>query len=384
MDITKLISSIICFIAAIFLGIVSAMGNLKINTGSTKGIETLTTKEKGSILSDVLGLTSVGKTIENKIAEKMGNNETKGGHDNEYTSLDDAQFHYSLNRMKDIVNGSKEIEGSNEVSGSKEKKRTYKKKAYSVHSWYKHTSWDTLIDSAESGHYVTDREHARLDFLFDWEKVFAQVWPYVKNETHESIGVIRADNDRKTLFVYKMELAKTLENNDSYAAGISYELVEKYADIPGYFLFHTHPLGINADPFPSDADIYSCLLDCYTNRYVGHAVIGEYGIIVYYLNQNRFLQLLPGGPLKYFTFCYDLINAWNAYTNSSIHINQRDRVSFLEKWGFTMVVIPSSKFISDSHDKVYTPGVIHDRFIKTKYELLDRIKNYIKKLEEKE
>ena len=49
-----------------------------------------------------------------------------------------------------------------------------------------------------------------------------------------------------------------------------------------------------------------------------------------------------------------------------------------------MIIVPSSKYISHSFHKKYTPGVLLDRFSKTKYELLEKIKDYIKKIEKEE
>lgn len=300
-----------------------------------------------------------------------------GRHESEYTNLDDAQYHYALDRMKDEIFG-----GVDKKKLKTNMSSTLIKKKLTIHKWYNFETWDELFNNDnELNNYINDRLIARNKFLFNWDKVFQKVNPYVKNEKFESIGVIRLEPDGETLYVYDMEKSPTLESNDSYAAGVPYKLVKKYSNIPAYFLFHTHPMGINADPLPSDADIYNCLIDCYYDRFLGHVVIGEYGAIIYFINFERKKQLESGGLLKYFTYCYDLLSAWNSFTNSSGLINQKDRISFLEKWGFEMIIIPSSNYISDTYDKLYLPNVIHDKFINTKYELLDKLKEYIKKVE---
>lgn len=358
MNIVRLILSIVCIVFAMVLGIISSI---------TEGCSKKHSSRKDRI-------DDIPRYMKRGFREKY-----LGRHENQYTNIDDAQFHYALDRMKHEIGGGREKHKSLK---SKSKTDTPIKKKSELHKWYNFESWDTLVNnSLEWHHYINDRKHARTQFFFNWEKVFEKVSPYVRNEKFEVIGVLRAEPDGKTLYVHGMEKSPSMESTGSYAAGVPYHLVKKYANIPGYFLFHTHPMGINGDPLPSDADLYSCLLDCYSDRFVGHVVVGEYGAVVYFLKSERIEQLEQGGTLKYFTYCYDLISAWNSFTNSSGPVNQKERVSFLEKWGFDMIVIPSPNYISDSYDKLFLPSVVHDRFTKTKYELLDRIKDFIKKLE---
>lgn len=350
MDILRLIGSMLCAMFAIIVGVFSSIP--KKHHHHKDKVNDIPRYMKRGFVSKYYGM-----------------------HENSYTNIDDAQFHYSLDRMKQEMSGGNETKRKSKT-GSSNKKKTDK------HSWYKYDSWEDLFNNeVEWNHYITDRKHARQQFLFHWDDVFKKVLPFVKNEKFETIGLIRAQPDGKTLYVHEMEKSPSMESTGSYAAGVPYHLVKKYSSMPGYFLFHTHPMGINADPLPSDADLYSCLLDCYSDRYIGHVVIGEYGAIIYFLKQERMEQLETGGALKYFTYCYDLISAWNSICNSSGPINQKDRISFLEKWGFDMIIIPSPYYVADAYDKVFLPSVIHDRFTKTKYELLDKIKDFIKKLE---
>lgn len=353
MDILRLIGSVICAIFAIIIGIFSSLPKKHNHRDKINDVPRY--MKRGFV------------------------NKYYGRHESEYTNIDDAQFHYALDRMKHEIGGGG---GKRKKNESTSKTELIKKKKNDEHRWYKYKEWELLFsNNSDWKSYLNDRKEARIQFLFYWDEVFTKVMPLVRNEKYETIGVLRVHSDNKTLFVYGMEKSPTIESTGSYAAGIPYHLVKKYANMPGYFLFHTHPMGINADPLPSDADLYSCLLDCYVNRFVGHVVIGEYGAIVYFLKTERMEQLESGGDLKYFTYCYDLISAWNAICNSSGPINQRDRINFLEKWGFDMIIIPSPYYIADAYDKLFLPNVIHDRFTKTKYELLDKIKEFIKKLE---
>jgi hypothetical protein len=349
MDIVRLIAGLICLMFTIFLGILSSI------------------KPKHRDKID-----DIPRYMKRGFREKF-----YGAHENDYSKIDDAQFHYALDKMNKEYKGSKE----RKKKLPEIKENTFKKKD-NKHNWYKYKSWKDLINNSNDwSYYLNDRKYARTEFLFNWNKVFDKILPYVKNEKNEVIGVIRVENDNKTLYILDMEVSPNVKRTESYAAGVNYDLVEKYDNIPGYFLFHTHPRGINCDPLPSDADLFTCLLDCYSEKFIGHVVIGEYGAVVYFLRHNRWEQLIPGGMLKYMTYCYDVINAWNSFNNSAAPHKQSERLKFLETWGFDMIIIPSPKYTSDSYDKFFLSSVLHDRFIKTKYELLDRIKNFIKKLE---
>ena len=301
----------------------------------------------------------------------------KSAGNDDYTNIDEAVYKYSIGRTKDIF-------GSNNIQqyvGNKDPE-TLKKKDLETHSWYKYKSWDDLFtNKSMRDQYFNDLNYARSEMLFEWDKVFDKVIPLLQEKV-ETIGVLRTESDKKTLYIYAMERSPDIGSTKSYAAGVPVHLVRKYADMPGYFLFHTHPVG--GDPLPSDADIYNSLLDCYTGHFMGHVVIGTYGAVIYFLRSSQLNRLKEGTKsiLKYLTYCYDLINAWNAICNSSGPMNEKDRVSFLEFWHYDMVVIPFPKYISYTHNKTFVPKVLtNDRFIYTKYKLSDEIKRTIKNIE---
>lgn len=227
--------------------------------------------------------------------------------------------------------------------------------------------------------YLVDRENAQMSFYFDWNLVLEEVMPLVNDKTVEYIGIIRARDDKKTLYVHKIESSNSNERvSNSYVRSVPVELVKKYSAIPGYFMFHTHPAGVNADPMPSDVDLYMAIVNTPYRQFMGEIVIGEYGIIVYYLNNIRFDNILKqGSKLAFYTYCYDVIMAWNSI-NSMTVIRLQDRLLMAEKYGITMLIVPSPLYISDNHFKEFVPKILYDRFIKTKYELLDHIKETIK------
>jgi hypothetical protein len=400
MDVVRFLLSIICIIAATLLSVFSKSGinntsnylgyapgykldcdtrdNItNTNSNEYKRKDNISTKNNVKVNKNIATISTDNSMTDNSISEYIRptySGEHIIGSDEHYTNIDTAQYQYSLDVMNKELHGGKEKlkKKNNKIESVKEIK---------LHNWYRHKYWDTLFDSNKDwNQYITDRNNARKEFLFNWDKVFEKVMPYVNNEKNEAIGVIRVESDKKTLYVHEMEMAPHMKPNGSYAAGVPYELVKKYSNIPAYFIFHTHPKEANGDPLPSDADIYTCLLDCYYYKYVGHVVIGEYGAVVYFINDQRFFQLMPE-KVKYFTYCYDLINAWNSICNSSGPLTEKKRATFLKYWGFDMIVIPSSYYISKTYDKKFLPKVLSDKFIKTKYELLDSIKDFIKKLE---
>lgn len=328
--------------------------------------------------------------ITNNIVDKYAGRKDNIDDDPDYTIIDEAEYKYALERMDDIL-GNKESNNSlnSTVTSSSITGRSdnIKKKINKSgnHNWYKYKSWEDLTkDKNARDQYFDDYNYARTHMMFKWDDVLKQVMPMLKLKT-ETIGVLRAHQDKETLFVYSMETSPEVGAKGAYAASVAPDLVEKYFDIPGYFIFHTHPEG--GDPLPSDADIYTSLLDNYVSHFFGHVVIGQFGIIVYFLETGRKNDLTRDkktSALKYFTFCYDLICAWNSICNSSAPMNEKDRLTFLEAWGYKMLIYPFPKWISNTYSLVAYPSVLHDRFIKTKYELADKIRSFIKKLEQEE
>jgi hypothetical protein len=253
-----------------------------------------------------------------------------------------------------------------------------------THSWYNFDNWEELEnDKFAWMQYKIDRKKARYNFLFDWSDIIKELSPIVNKDNIEYIGIIRARPDKKTLYVHEMESTVNSNiSNKSYLYTISDKFVKKYIKIPGYFLFHTHPK--NGDAMPTDSDIYMSLLHSLTQYFIGEVVVGSYGIIIYYLNDKRYNDIIKqGGLLAFYTFCYDVIMSWNS-VNSMESIRLDDRLLLLEKFGLTMILIPSALYISLNQFKQIKPEILFDRFIKTKYELLDIIKEIIKREEYKE
>jgi proteasome lid subunit RPN8/RPN11 len=298
-----------------------------------------------------------------------------GGHDqHKYTSIDDGIFHYLFDK-----------DGGN-TKNSKKKELSKKKDSInkiSKNKWDDYTSWDDLMNDEKLWKkYLTTRYNLCKDFLFDWTEVLKATHHAVYNETNEYIGIIKLRNDNKTLYVDKMESANDETSTKSYLRSVPANLVRKYTDMPAAFIFHTHPSKLNADPFPSDADLVKATYNAYDRLFFGECVISEYGIFVYYLTDERFDKLMKiGKDLAFYTFQYDAMMSWNSiYSVEKFKLD--DRLKMLNKFGIKMILIPSSLYISHNFSKVFYPYVVtDDKFIDTKYELLKAIEAQIKREE---
>lgn len=291
------------------------------------------------------------------------------------TCLDKARFSLIKKSKKNIINNKRQ----NEIS------KCANNDNINIHSWYKYKNWNELENNREYyDQYLNDKSHS-IDFLYDWTLVLKEVMPLVSKNV-EYIGVIRAKDDKKTLYVYKME-ASPIDSQVSevYLRSVPADLVNKYASIPGYFLFHTHPhnCNIQSEPFPSDTDIYGSVLTSMSKHFMGELVIGIYGVICYYLNPSRVTYFNEHSRRTFFTFCYDLIMAWNS-VNSVEKFTLQQKIDLLNAFGITMLVVPSSLYISDSRFKFFIPYILSGKFIDDKYELLDYIKSIVVSEEQKE
>jgi hypothetical protein len=209
--------------------------------------------------------------------------------------------------------------------------------------------------------------------------------PLVYTSTSEHIGIIRLEDDNETLYVHDMEDSVSKESTGVYARSIPTNIVSKYAAIPGYFIFHTHPKGIGADPFPSDVDIFSSILHSYNNEYLGSVIISKYGVIIYNMVPERLEAIYSSLGLKrslnLFTYSYDILMAYNALNSMGPHKLQ-DKIDIMLKYGIKILVIPSSEYIRDQ-DEIWSNNIIFGKIIDKKFELLESIRKSIIRIERK-
>jgi hypothetical protein len=330
-------------------------------------------------------------------------NITGGFDSNYYTELDKSMIDSVINNSDNIsfnlcntthsnVRSKLELDDTVNIAscikhGRKEKikKKVTFNEGSVIHNWYEYDTWESLKNNKSHWkQYLDDRICGRKHFKFNWDEILKTVMPLVNNETVEYMGVIRARDDKKTLYVHSLESSKNdTTTSNTYVRSVPAEIVAKHKEIPGYFLFHTHPAKIS-DPFPSDGDIYFALHDNIDKHFLGQIVIGAYGIIIYYLPDKRFDEIMmQGDMLAFYTFCYDVIMSWNSI-NSMGRIKLRDKIKIIEKFGVNMIIIPSSDYISDNYFKHLVPNILFDRFIESKHELLDQIKSRVRYYEKKE
>lgn len=206
--------------------------------------------------------------------------------------------------------------------------------------WIQYGTWTRIKKDKEAfDQYIKYRNKVHNSFKFDWTNVWKQVKPklYIKKE---SIGLIKCELDGKTLYVDCMHTSRT-----DY---ISHTLTKKYSNKIGYYIFHTHPIDKKVSPLPSDQDILVSLLYSLDLTFLGEVLISEYGIFIYYLPmsiRNHILQ--NNNYLAYFTYCYNVISAWNSFLSMNKYRIQ-DRISILKRFGMHIHHISTKKYIEDN------------------------------------
>jgi len=250
-----------------------------------------------------------------------------------------------------------------------------------VHSWYKYDNINMLKkDKNAWNQYLEDREQGQSHFLYDWTEVKKIVMPLL-GEKIEYIGIIKAKKDKKTLYVDKMEASLDTHVDklkENYYMTIPDDIATKYMNIPCYFMFHTHPISKYSDPYPSDIDLYTALDRSLLKMEVGAVLFSEYGVMVYYLHQKRITEITKkGGNLAFQTYCYDLLLAWNSF-DSLLNTYLEDRINIIKKFGITMILIPSTLYLSINTFHPITSRY-YDKHILQKYEFLEHVKSLIKK-----
>lgn len=252
------------------------------------------------------------------------------------------------------------------------------------HNWYKFNTWKELnADKKARIEYIQDRNYARSHMTFDWKLIYKKVMPYIYcKKTHEYVGVIRAESNGKSLYVHKMESSNISTSKGNALRYVPANLVSKYSKIPSYFMFHTHPANIGGEAYPSDIDIYSAILNTYYGRFVGEIVVSEYGIIIYYLSNEKAKKIsqTTNPELSLFHFCYDIVMAWNVISHKD-KFKLTDQVNFLKEYGVIMMVIPTPNYVAAATLQTFTVPLLTGRFRTGKYELLDKVQKIINEIE---
>lgn len=400
MSFIKLLWFILCILLSLLLSVLSSKYDSYSSSNSSLNKPTYTGSHEGSLM-DELHSYAIDLIINESLDESVsGGKCQKNSSDSDNDEQDKYNSKISLLKSKKILinNCSNEnaIIGLNQntdkglysnIPKCLDTTSTFLDRYKPSHAWYKHKTWKSLFaNEKDKSSYLDDINVAYYRFYFNWVNVFNKVVPFVKNEPREAIGIIKCEDDGKTLYVDEMEVcnhSRKLSSNSAYDATIHPSLVTKYFNIPCYFIFHTHPKG-TGDPWPSDNDIEILLEYNYHNRHLAHVVISEYGAIIYFLNKKVIDELRSQGKLMYYTFCYDLLSAWNSYTFSAFNVKNSDLIDFMSKFGLHIIVVPSPLYISESYRYTRIGGVLVGRFIHDRDKVLVVLKNKIKELEKLE
>ena len=249
-----------------------------------------------------------------------------------------------------------------------------------VHSWYKYNNMSDLMkDKKVYEQYLEDRYIGQSHFLYDWDEVLKVVKP-ILHKSMEYIGIIKAKDDKKTLYVDSMDPSpetdvKFLEKNEIIR--ISSDISNKYKNVPCYFIFHTHPISELIDPFPSGTDIVIAIERSYGGYGVGDVLISEYGVIVYYLKQDMIdKQCKYHKELIMNTYIYNVLAAWESCKSmKNFHISKR--IKTIKKFGLTMAILPTPYFIDQDMFVTYNSDMPYARIRNADHEFLNEIKYII-------
>ena len=217
--------------------------------------------------------------------------------------------------------------------------------------WTQYDSWEKLKkDNIAMAVYMEDKSMVVTNPNLDWSLVLQEMLPKL-TELREYIGIINLSKDKKTLKIKKYEASNITAGeieSDTVFASIPGDLVEKYANIPALFMFHTHPSDPRGCPLPSSHDLSTALYFASISKFAASIIISSYGVLMYGLTDNGYQSIIKSRDwnLAVLNLSYDIISAhesirsWNKWKLS-------DYIAFYDKYRMFLYVFPSSKFIGD-------------------------------------
>lgn len=223
--------------------------------------------------------------------------------------------------------------------------------------WQNHSTWDELYQDKDSLYnYLQYRRNAITTPDFDWSKVEKKIKPYMDKNV-EYVGVIRVENDGRTLFIYKMQASPYKVNfnaHDSTVASVPHDLVEKYSAIPGVFFFHTHPAKDGIFPLPSSTDMLTAIKRSSKSLFVGDVLISKLGVFVYGIDFVTIQTLKGQKNYKYAIANYSLdIICYLESLRSLLKYTYEDIMRGLRAYGIFMFAYTNSEYVKDSRRHLY-------------------------------
>jgi len=270
------------------------------------------------------------------------------------------------------------------LSASRDLKATSRDlKATSRKHWTQFESWDKLQkDAIAKKEYLDDKNSVLKNPNLDWSEVTKEMGPKL-NELREYIGIINLRKGTNILYVKKYEGSPTTagdENSETTFASIPSNLVNKYSNMVGLFMFHTHPADIRGSPLPSSYDLSAALYFGSISRFAASVIISRYGVLVYGLSQqgHKFLTKTKDYNLAVLNLSFDIIAAHESirsWTNWKLD----DYVKFYERYKMFLYIFPTSEYIADNIKDVNECNVINPISYELIIEHYDDINNYLNK-----
>ena len=240
----------------------------------------------------------------------------------------------------------------NKIKLAASKKQPLQKHKMQLHKhWTEFESWDKLQKDSIAKKEYLDEKIKILEYPnLDWSNVLKEINPLLK-ESREYIGIINLDKKTNKLYVKKYEGSPTSaedEDSETTFASIPSNLVNKYYNMVGLFMFHTHPEDLRGSPLPSSYDLSAALYFGSISRFAASVIISRYGVLMYGLSTNgyNFLTKSKDYNLAILNLSFDIISAHESirsWTNWKLD----DYIKFYERYKMFMYIFPTSSYIAD-------------------------------------
>lgn len=226
-------------------------------------------------------------------------------------------------------------------------------------AWTQYKSWKSLKkDIKATNTYLNDKQSILENPNIDWTQVMLEVLPKLK-ENYEYIGLINIKEDNKTMYVseiHKSSIENGTIDDDTTFAAISSELLEKMANIPALFMFHTHPDDKRACQLPSSQDIAAAVYYATHGHYAASILISTFGIMLYGVN-NEMMKYFYKNPSNDFklaqsNYIHDIVAAHESMRSWNKH-RIKDYVDFFAQYRMFLYIYPSSRFIANKSYVTY-------------------------------
>lgn len=249
--------------------------------------------------------------------------------------------------------------------------------------WTLFETWDKLQkDPVAKKEYLEDKNNILKNPNLDWSEVTKEIGPKL-NELREYIGIINLRKGTNILYIKKYEGSPTTagdEDSETTFASIPSNLVNKYSNIVGLFMFHTHPADIRGSPLPSSYDLSAALYFGSISRFAASVIISRYGVLVYGLSPHgyKFLTKTKDYNLAVLNLSFDIIAAHESI-RSWANWRLEDYVKFYERYKMFLYIFPTSEYIGDNVRDINEWSIISPISYELIIEHYDDINNYLNK-----